>query len=80
MTKEQTYQITDLGCAGAVISAGANLIKLERVGGKRVFFVFEYSYELEQMINNYWKSNLQIDARTYFENVSMLKTRIFSEQ
>jgi RNase P/RNase MRP subunit p29 len=80
MPNKQTYQISDLGCAGAVISAGANLLSLDRTDYKKVIFVFEYSFELETMINDYWGKKLQVDARTFFENAAALKTRIFNER
>lgn len=80
MDSQQTYQTYDLGCAAALVTAGGNLISLDRTDYKRVGFTFEYSFELETMINNYWKSKLSVDARTFFENTAMLKTRIYSER
>lgn len=76
----QTYQTYDLGCASALITVGHNLIELDRTDYKRVGFLFAYSYDLEKSIDNFWKNKLQVDARTYFENTKMLKTRIYSER
>jgi len=76
----KTYQTYDLGCASALITTGANLIELDRTDYKRVGFVFDYTFELETSLDRFWKNKLQVDARTYFENTKMLKTRIYSER
>lgn len=79
MKNRQTYSTYDLGCAAALITAGIDLIELDRTDIKRVGFTFDYSYELKSVLNSFWGYELQVDARTYFDNTKNLKTRIFSE-
>jgi hypothetical protein len=76
----ENYKINDLGCAASIITAGYDLDSLERNDRERVSFVFKNSPQLEEIINNYWKNNLQVDARSLVENLKMLKTRIYSER
>jgi hypothetical protein len=80
MENEQTYQIFDLGCAASIITAGFNLVSLNRADQRRVSFDFEYSYELQRTVDTYWKNNLQVDARSLVENMKMLKTRLYTER
>jgi len=80
MENKQTYETYDLGCASALITAGGNLIELDRTDYRRVGFVFVCSFDLESSLDDFWKNKLQVDARTYFENTKMLKTRIYSEK
>jgi hypothetical protein len=80
METKNEYLTYDLGCSAALITAEFKLLELDRTNYRRIGFIFEYSYELEEAISNYWSNKLPVDARRYFENTKMLKTRIYSEK
>mgnify|MGYP001606034512 FL=1 len=80
MTKQlDDYQTYDLGCAAALISAGFVLESLDKENPRKVLFVFRGKNEIKNVVDNYWADRLEIKARAFFDNIKMLKNRIYSE-
>lgn len=69
----------DLGCSAALISAGFELISLDKENPRKVQFIFRREGGIEKLANDYWADRLQVKTRTFFDNVKMLKNRIYSE-
>ena len=69
----------DLGCSAALISAGFELISLDKANPRRVQFIFCRKNNIEKVVNKYWTNQLNLQARSFFENIKMLKNRIYSE-
>ena len=69
----------DLGCSAALISAGFELISLDKANPRRVQFIFCRKNNIEKVVNKYWTNQLNVQARSFFENIKMLKNRIYSE-
>ena len=69
----------DLGVSAALISAGFELISLDKANPRKVQFVFRREIGIEKIVDDYWADRLEIKARTFFDNVKMLKNRIYSE-
>lgn len=81
MNKEfQTISIRDLGLAAALVSSGYVMSKTRRDENGRSRFVFEESKELDIAIEDYWADMLRVNARRFFDDLKMLKSRIHSEQ
>lgn len=58
---------------------GFKLVGLERGMEKFVTFVFEDpANQAETVLKKYWSRNLMLQARDLIENISELKTRIYS--
>ena len=77
----EEYQTSDLGCAAALISAGFELVSLDkdRTNPRKVLFNFCGLIGIEETANDYWADKLQVKARIYFDNVKMLKNRIHNQ-
>ena len=69
----------DLGCAAALISAGFELISLEKTNPRKVQFILCREVGIEKVVDNYWADRLEVKARAFFDNIKMLKNRIYSE-
>ena len=69
----------DLGCSAALISAGFELVSLDKTNPRKVQFVFRKEIGIEKIVDSYWADRLEVKARTFFDNVKMLKNRIHSE-
>lgn len=69
----------DLGAAASLVSAGFELVSLEKSNPKKMRFVFRREIGIEKVVDDYWADRLEIKARTFFDNIKMLKNRIFSE-
>ncbi len=75
-----TYWATfDLGCSAGIISAGVELVSLEKSNPGKVQFIFLKNKNIEKVVADYWADRLEVKARTYFDNIKMLKNRLYSE-
>ena len=69
----------DLGCSAALISAGFELVSLDKANPGKVQFIFRREVGIEKVVDDYWADRLEVKARAFFDNVKMLKNRIYSE-
>ncbi|MBN1325873.1 hypothetical protein JW977_02750 [Candidatus Falkowbacteria bacterium] len=69
----------DLGLASVLVSLDYELVGLDKTNSKKVQFIFKRAESIDLAINNYWQDNLKVNARTLFDNIKMLKNRIYSE-
>lgn len=69
----------DLGCSAALISAGFELVSLDKANPRKVQFIFRREIGIEKVVDDYWADRLEVKARAFFDNVKMLKSRIYSE-
>jgi len=69
----------DLGCSSALISAGFELVSLDKINPRKVQFIFRREIGIEKIVDDYWADRLTIKARAFFDNTKMLKNRIYSE-
>ena len=46
---------------------------------RKVFFKFTRTKKLEAFIDRYWKKELRIEPRSYFDQLKALKARIYEE-
>ncbi len=77
--RENRFSTYDLGCSSALISSGFNLISLDKSNPRKILFIFNRQVDIEKAVNNYWADTLKIKARSFFDNIKMLKNRIYSE-
>ena len=75
-----TIKIRDLGLAAALVSSGFEVREIEQVMGGQAYFVFARTTELSHALTSYWEDTLDIKARRYFDNIKMLKSRIYSDR
>lgn len=80
----ETTKIRDLGLAAALVSRGVEISNTEKDETGRTHFIFSYKDDMgadvDVAIDNYWNNHLDVDARQYFDNIKMLKSRIYSER
>lgn len=73
-----TKSTTDLGLAAALVTNGYKLEELDKSDRKRVRFVFESSYEIDQAEIAYWNDTLVVSGRMMMESVKYLKNRLYA--
>lgn len=78
--KDSIIEIRDLGLAAALVSCGFIMCDARRDETGRTHFVFIETKELNQAVNNYWADMLDVKARKYFDDIKMLKSRIYGER
>ena len=69
----------DLGCSSALVSNGFELVSLDKTNPRKVQFIFKRKIGIEKVVDEYWADCLEVKARKFFDNVKMLKNRIYSE-
>jgi len=77
-TTQEIFQTYDMGCAAGLVSVGFELKSLDRSNPQKVLFCFKYEVDIEEAADDYFVDKLQINARTYFDNIKMLKNRIYT--
>jgi hypothetical protein len=75
---DKYFYTYDLGCCSALISKNFQLVSLDKTKSK-VLFIFLKEVGMEKIIDDYWADRLDVKARTLFDNIKMLKNRIYSE-
>lgn len=75
-----TVGIRDLGLGAALASCGFEVLRTTRDVSGRVHFEFTQTGELERAVNSYWADTLDVKARTYSDNIKMLKNRIYADR
>ena len=81
MTKtinQEIFPTYDMGCAAGLVSVGFELKSLDRSNPKKVLFCFTYEPGIEAAADDYFVDKLQVNGRTYFDNIKMLKNRIYT--
>lgn len=77
-TQPNTYSTADLGFCAALVCLGLELIELDRSNPRKVRFVFDNSSDVSRYEADFWSDRLSINPRAYFDNLKMLKARIYS--
>lgn len=76
---DRYFYTYDLGCSSALISAGFDLVSLDKANPRKVQFIFKREVGIEKVVDEYWADRLEVKARAFFDNIKMLKNRIYSE-
>ncbi|MEX0924424.1 MAG: DUF5659 domain-containing protein [Candidatus Paceibacterota bacterium] len=69
----------DLGASAALLSSGYQLQGLEKTNSRKVLFVFKRDKEIEEHANKYFSNQLEVKARSYFDNLKALKNKLYSD-
>ncbi len=72
------FSTFDLGCSAALVSVGFDLISLDKQNPRKVLFIFRKTVDIEKTTNDYFSGRLEVSARILFDNIKMLKNRIYS--
>ncbi len=70
----------DLGLSTALLTVGYKLQNLDRSNGRRVLFVFEHKAGIEIASNRFFSDELKVKARSYFDNLKAIKTKLYSDE
>lgn len=77
LEKKDLYSTSDLALAAA-ISIYYPVIKIDKKNPKKVFFIFQKDKNLEDLIEKYWRGDLRLEPKQYFNCLKNLKNRLYS--
>ena len=68
----------DLGLSAALLTSGYKLKNLDRTN-RRALFIFEYKKGIEQSTHKFFADELRVKARSYFDSLKALKSKLYSD-
>ncbi|MBI2996388.1 MAG: hypothetical protein HYY52_06770 [Candidatus Melainabacteria bacterium] len=78
--KAKNFITTDLPIVSTLIYFGFQPQEINKSNPKKVQFSFCESENLAKVINAYFSDTLEVNPRTFFDQLKLLKTRIFTGQ
>lgn len=72
------YSTSDLALATA-ISLFYPLEAVDKQNPHKAQFLFKRDADLEQLIEAYWKGELKVNPAAYFQQLKIIKTRLYEE-
>lgn len=77
MKEEMEYSTRDFQIASCLLSAGHDLLRLEKADETTFYFVFSISPDLaEKLVQDYWSNKLTFPAKKLNDSIHQLKTRL----
>jgi len=74
------FESSDISLAAALITAGYPVSHLDKQEPSKVKFVFSRDDGMDDIIQLYWNNQLKLPLLTFFNNLKMLKNRIYSDE
>lgn len=71
------FRTADLALTAALCVSGFIVEELDRVSPQRSVFVFEKGEGLLEAVNQYWRQELRVEPQDYFNQLKILKARIY---
>lgn len=76
MNMNNTYITKDLGIAAMLLSQGISILSII-FQGRIAYFSFEHRTVCEKLATDYDFGEVQVNAKTYFSNLKLLKRKVF---
>ena len=76
--KTKTFSTYDLGLATTLVTLQHNLLELDKSNPKKVKFVFEDKKNIQEATTKYWNNSVKLPAQSLFNNLKVLKNRLYS--
>jgi len=75
----ELYFSSDLALVTA-ISLYYSVEAIDRTNPSKAEFIFKREQGLDQIIEQFWRKELQVDALTYFNQLKLIKARLYESQ
>lgn len=76
LAENDFYKTSDLALA-AVISLSIPLEAIDRAGGQKAQFIFCRTNDLDEIISQYWRGEIRVEPRQFFNAIRDIKTRLY---
>lgn len=78
-SRKNLFVSSDLALA-ATISIYFPIVVIDKQDPRKAQFVFDRSKNLSELVDKYWKKELLVEPRTYFDQLKALKNRLYSSE
>jgi len=75
---ENLYRTSDLALV-TTLSLYSPIETTEPMDDRKVFFVFLKTPDLDMLIKKYWAGKLRVEPQRFFNQLKVIKTRIYSQ-
>lgn len=79
LNQDNFYKTSDLALATA-ISLFYPIEKIDKADSGKAYFLFKRDKNLEQLIRDYWKQELKIEPQNYFNQLKIIKARLYASE
>ena len=79
LVPEDHFFSFDLGLSSALVTLGYTLVAIDKTNRNKAQFIFRRYPGIDPDISSYWNGELQLGARSLFDNQKMLKNRLYSD-
>lgn len=80
LEEKDFYRTADLALATA-ISLFYPIEAIDRNSSfRKAFFIFRRETSLDELIESYWRGELKVEPQAYFNQLRIIKARLYSEQ
>lgn len=79
MTNETIFSTSDLALA-TTISLSFPIKFIDRSNPHRAEFIFDNSYELIKLIESFWKNELRIEPKQFYQQQRIIKARLYDKR
>lgn len=76
INKTNNYKTSSLPLA-TFLSIQQPIIDIDRESPTRALFVFDQTTELESLITDYWAGNTLVEPQAYFNQLKIVKARLY---
>lgn len=78
-TGHKTFISSDLAIVTA-ISLYCPIIEVDKTNPRKAQFFFNRTPKLDSVLDKYWKQELLIEPRAYFDQLKAIKARIYASE
>jgi hypothetical protein len=71
------FKNSDLALATAISVLGVAIEAMQQTDSERMNFIFTKSDKLTDIVNRFWRGELLVEPQSYFNQLKVLKTRIY---
>ena len=71
------FKTSDLALATALCVLGIAIEAMQQSDSERMNFIFAKSERVQDIVNRFWRGELLVEPQAYFNQLKVLKTRIY---
>lgn len=78
MREDQLFTTYDLNLSAVLVSLDIPLLEARKTNNAKFLFCFEHTKQLDLVVNQYWKQELELNPQKLFNSLKSIKNRMYS--
>ncbi len=79
LNQNDFYRTHDLAIA-TLISLSYSIESIDRQNPRKAEFLFKRKVGLDTLIESYWRGELKVEPQTYFNQLRIIKARLYGDE